>query len=99
MTTCSHRRLSRLAAAVLGSTLAALASPGSASPYGAVYKDAERYGLGIDHGRKQYPPDVVGPRPRRLVSGGRGYVGSSWGLGRPSYSGIGTRPDWGDVEQ
>lgn len=36
-------------------------------------------------------------RPRRLVTGGRGYVGSHWGLGKPSYSGIGTRPDDGDA--
>lgn len=35
-------------------------------------------------------------RPRRLVTGGPGYVGSSWGLGKPSYWGIGTRPDDGD---
>lgn len=40
---------------------------------------------------------TVGPehRPARRVTGGPGYVGSDWGLGKPSFSGIGTRPDWG----
>lgn len=37
----------------------------------------------------------VSPRPPRRVTGGPGYVGSEWGLGKPSYYGIGTRPDWG----
>ncbi|WP_375459549.1 hypothetical protein [uncultured Enterovirga sp.] len=37
----------------------------------------------------------VSPRPPRRLTGGPGYVGSEWGLGKPSYYGIGTRPDWG----
>lgn len=37
----------------------------------------------------------VSPRPPRRVTGGPGYVGSDWGLGKPSFYGIGTRPDWG----
>lgn len=35
------------------------------------------------------------PRPARRVTGGPGYVGSEWGLGKPSFYGIGPRPDWG----
>lgn len=33
--------------------------------------------------------------PPRRVTGGPDYVGSDYGLGKPSYLGIGTRPDWG----
>lgn len=32
--------------------------------------------------------------PRR-IDGGPGYVGSDWGLGKPSRTGLGSRPDWG----
>ena len=35
------------------------------------------------------------PRPYRRVMDGPDYVGSSFGLGKPAYSGIGPRPDWG----
>jgi hypothetical protein len=34
-------------------------------------------------------------QPARVVTGDVGYVGSDWGLGKPSYTGIGSRPDWG----
>lgn len=34
-------------------------------------------------------------RPRRRVTGGPDYVGSDYGLGKPSFYGIGSRPDWG----
>lgn len=34
-------------------------------------------------------------RPARRVIGSPDYVGSAWGLGKPSYYGLGTRPDWG----
>lgn len=34
-------------------------------------------------------------RPARRVTGGPDYVGSEYGLGKPSFYGIGTRPDWG----
>jgi hypothetical protein len=34
----------------------------------------------------------------RPVNGGPGYVGSDYGLGKPAYTGLGTRPDWGFSE-
>lgn len=44
------------------------------------------------HGRA----DATGHgRPPRRVTGGPGYVGSDWGIGKPSYYGVGPRPDWG----
>jgi hypothetical protein len=39
------------------------------------------------------------PRPHgRPVNGGPGYVGSDYGLGKPAYTGLGSRPDWGYSE-
>ena len=36
-----------------------------------------------------------GRRPPTRVMGGPGYVGSDYGLGKPAFSGVGPRPDWG----
>ena len=33
--------------------------------------------------------------PARRVIDSPDYAGSAWGLGKPSYYGLGTRPDWG----
>ena len=38
---------------------------------------------------------VASPRPARRVTDGPDYVGSDYGLGKPSFYGIGSRPDWG----
>ncbi|MDB5559113.1 MAG: hypothetical protein JWQ36_2047 [Enterovirga sp.] len=39
------------------------------------------------------------PRPLgRPVTGGPGYVGSDYGLGKPAFTGLGSRPDWGFSE-
>ena len=46
----------------------------------------------VDPGRRGVPSSA---RPRRRVTGGPDYVGSDYGLGKPSFSGIGSRPDWG----
>ena len=36
------------------------------------------------------------PRPYgRPVNGRPGYVGSDYGLGKPAFTGLGSRPDWG----
>lgn len=35
------------------------------------------------------------PRPARRVMGGPDYVGSDYGLGKPAFYGLGSRPDWG----
>jgi hypothetical protein len=44
-----------------------------------------------------FRPPVLGPHGRP-VNGGPGYVGSDYGLGKPAYTGLGTRPDWGRSE-
>jgi hypothetical protein len=79
--------------------LAQMAGP----PPAPVYKDAERfaepgYGYGYGSAPNLHPPGpmVVGPlSPRRPVTGGPGYAGSEYGLGKPSFNGLGSRPDWG----
>ncbi len=50
--------------------------------------EAERYGA---WGR---PPLPHG----RPVNSGPGYVGSDYGLGKPAFTGLGSRPDWGYSE-
>lgn len=47
--------------------------------------------------RPRYSHELDSPeaRPARRVIGSPDYVGSAWGLGKPSYYGLGTRPDWG----
>jgi hypothetical protein len=58
----------------------------------------DAYGSPLRYGRlyDPYAPYTEGgPRPHRRVMGGPDYVGSSFGLGKPAYSGIGPRPDWG----
>jgi len=50
--------------------------------------------------------DIEGYAPRagplrahgRPVNGGPGYVGSDYGLGKPAFTGLGSRPDWGHSE-
>jgi hypothetical protein len=38
------------------------------------------------------------PPHGRVVNGGPGYVGSDYGLGKPAFTGLGSRPDWGHSE-
>ena len=40
-----------------------------------------------------WPP--APPAYSRPVNGGPGYVGSDYGLGKPAFTGLGSRPDWG----
>jgi hypothetical protein len=48
----------------------------------------------------ELPTAVIGPlRPHRRLMGDETYAGSEYGLGKPSYAGIGTRPDWGRSSQ
>jgi hypothetical protein len=94
-----HPRLS-LAASCL--VLALGIGPALGQP---VYKDSERfsepgfapepvYRGGGGYGR--VPQIETGPlRPHRRVMGDATYSGSEYGLSKPSYNGIGTRPDWG----
>lgn len=89
-----------LGAAVVAAGLLA-GSPALAQP---VYKDLERFGpapIGVPlrplvalPPALVLDPDAIG-RPPRLVTGGPGYVGSDYGLGKPSFTGLGSRPDWG----
>ena len=76
-----------------GAEAADLRAPGPAfrlppDPYGSPL----RYGRLYD---PYGPYGEAGLRPHRRVMGGPDYVGSSYGLGKPAYSGIGPRPDWG----
>lgn len=76
------------------------AAPARAEGPGPVYKDRERFDEGrrVD-GRLERDWESQGrsgpTRPARRVDGGPGYVGSDWGLGRPAFTGLGSRPDWG----
>lgn len=62
---------------------------------GPVYKDAERFQA------HRPAPDIIYEEalrrrgPPRRVTGGPGYAGSEYGLGKPAFSGLGSRPDWG----
>lgn len=81
----------RRAGLALGCTLALSAPPAAADGAGDVEAPPPR--RGAHHRVAPLSRDAVA-LPRRTV-GGPGYVGSDWGLGKPSYSGIGTRPDGG----
>ena len=67
-----------------------------------VYKDTERFARPArdeawgDPARSPTPHGRQ--RPERRVDGGPGYVGSDYGLGKPAFTGLGSRPDWGRSE-
>ena len=92
--------LSALAASVAG----ACAQPAPRYP-APVHKDAERF---YEPGFRQQPggsqqglsgrlPTVLAVplRPHRRLMGDTTYAGSEYGLSKPSYNGLGSRPDWG----
>lgn len=81
------------AAFVLGAAIAAPA-PARSEP---VYKDRERFDASDRASRYRASPrgPAVDAHPRRRVTFGPGYAGSEWGLGKPSFWGIGPRPDDG----
>ena len=79
-------RTALLILAGLSASDAAVAEP--------VYKDRERFGEAVAHGYVPPPQPNPGRPPRRIV-GDPGYVGSDFGLGKPSFTGLGSRPDWG----
>ena len=88
------RRFAILAIFVLG--VAPMAAPASAGP---VYKDTERFSearrAARPHGHAR-PIEVVPEAPPRApATGSPGYVGSDYGLGKPAFTGLGSRPDWG----
>ena len=89
----SIRRRTVLAACL---AVAAAAPARSAEP---LYKDSERHGGGAEIRTYDADPHLAGRhahrRPARRVTGGPGYVGSDYGLGKPAFTGLGSRPDWG----
>jgi hypothetical protein len=65
---------------------------------GGIYKDTERFSEpGYRAEAFKAPPyaDARSFKPTRRVTGGPGYAGSEYGLGKPSFWGLGSRPDWG----
>lgn len=68
------------------------------SAAGADLEDPRAYGL-PGYGRHGSGPPERGPiaphHPPRVVTRQPGYVGSDYGLGKPAFTGLGSRPDWG----
>ena len=92
--------MTRLAVACLAVASATLltGSPARAEAGGPVYKDRERFGPLVSEVGPPGSRAVDAPhdrRPPRRVTGDPGYVGSEYGLGRPAFTGLGSRPDWG----
>ena len=87
------------AACVLLMIGAAGVLPAYAADFGAHAAGGDERLIGRD--RAIVERDVYGewnraPRPHgRPVNGGPGYVGSDYGLGKPAFTGLGSRPDWG----
>ena len=91
----------RLAPVLATLAVVAMAGPVAAQP---VYKDLKRFGPPppVGPALTLLPPPTASVsaadgygRPPRNVTGGPGYVGSDYGLGKPSFTGLGSRPDWG----
>lgn len=83
-----------LGAVLLAGSAGAVAAADLARPS---YGELEPDRAGPSYGGRLYDAygREISTRPRRRVTGGPGYVGSEYGLGKPSFYGIGTRPDWG----
>lgn len=81
--------------------LAVLLMPAAAWPQEPVYKDLERFGPTRLGPPGSPPPPRIAPghgappHPARVFTGDPGYVGSDYGLGKPAFTGLGSRPDWG----
>lgn len=93
-----------LAASLFAAHRAHAEGPAALYKGGPVYKDLERFDQpGSDRPGLDRPMiDTYGGRdlaeearrrPRRVVNGDAGYVGSDYGLGKPSFTGLGSRPD------
>lgn len=98
-----------LAASLFAAHRAHAEGPAAVYKGGPVYKDLERFdrpgsdrpnsdrpGMDrpmIDTYGGRDPAEEARRRPRRVVNGDPGYVGSDYGLGKPSFTGLGSRPD------
>ena len=82
---------------LLGSAFAAQ-SAGAEGGRAPVYKDTERFAEpGFrPQSYESLPQVTVGAlRPATRHTGDSDYSGSAYGLGKPSFNGVGSRPDWG----
>lgn len=93
-----------LAASLFAAHRAHAEGPAALYRGGPVYKDLERFDRSgsdrpvpgrpmIDTYGGRDPAEEARRRPRRVVNGDPGYVGSDYGLGKPSFTGLGSRPD------
>lgn len=88
-----------LVASLLAAHRAHAEGPPAVYRGGSVYKDLERFDRpGSDRPMIQTyggrdPAEDARRRPRRVTNGDAGYVGSDYGLGKPSFTGLGSRPD------
>lgn len=88
-----------LAASLFAAHRAHAEGPAALYKGGPVYKDLERFDRAgpdrpmIETFGGRDPADDARRRPRRVVNGDPGYVGSDYGLGKPSFTGLGSRPD------
>jgi hypothetical protein len=82
---------------------AAMAAMPARAEAGPIYKDAERFSepgyRAETYGAAPPYADARSFHPPRRVTGGPGYAGSEYGLGKPSFWGLGSRPDWGRSNQ
>ena len=88
-----------LAASLFAAHRAHAEGPAALYKGGPVYKDLELFGTDPPspgrpmietHGGRD-PAEEARRRPRRVVNGDPGYVGSDYGLGKPSFTGLGSR--------
>lgn len=93
-----------LAASLLAAHQAHAEGPPAVYRGGPVYKDLERFDRPssdrpssdrpmIETYGGRDPAEDARRRPRRVTNGDAGYVGSDYGLGKPSFTGLGSRPD------
>ena len=88
-----------LVASLLAAHRAHAEGPPAVYRGGPVYKDLERFDRPgsdrpmIETGGGRDPAEDARRRPRRVTNGDAGYVGSDYGLGKPSFTGLGSRPD------
>ncbi len=82
--------------AALLACLALPLAPVAAWPQEPVYKDRERFGPAEPGSPSRAETGAGASRhPARIYTRDPGYAGSDYGLGKPAFTGLGSRPDWG----